>query len=430
MSASGTVAPSPDEIGTREDLVGAAYRYPGEIEAIRRGIATFVQREVIPRQEANSELFEDPRRMYGADRKQCPEVRALVREVRETSARAGYYTMCTPTALGGGGLGHLAYFAAWERVYHLCGGRHYLGQHVIAHWATGPSPVLGKLSERAKLEVLPRLVSGEASMCFGLSEPGAGSDATRISTQARPHAEGWRISGTKIWTTNSPTADYVIVFAVTDPGAAASGRGGISAFLVPTDAPGFHVEQVIRMWGSVGGDEAVLTFDDVRVEAHQLVGEMGRGFDIAMLGVNLGRIYNSARAVGVSRWALETAFDYIKIRQAFGHAIAEYQGVTFPLADSLTDMHAARLMAVNVARMLDDGLPARKEMSMTKGFAVRAAVRAIDNAIQAHGAMGVTNEMGLTDAYAALRNVNIADGSNEILRRAIVKDALAGDTAV
>jgi acyl-CoA dehydrogenase len=134
--------------------------------------------------------------------------------------------------------------------------------------------------------------------------------------------------------------------------------------------------------------------------------------------------------VGASRWALEKAFDYIKIRKAFGNALAEYQGVTFPLADSLTEIHAARLMAVNVARLLDAGLPARKELSMTKGFAVRAAVRAVDNAMQAHGAMGMTNELGLTEAYAALRNVNIADGSNEILRRAIVKEALAGDTAV
>jgi acyl-CoA dehydrogenase len=166
------------------------------------------------------------------------------------------------------------------------------------------------------------------------------------------------------------------------------------------------------------------------VEPYQLVGELGKGFATAMLGVNLGRIYNTARAVGASRWALEKAFDYVKIRKAFGNAIAEYQGITFPLADSLTDIHAARLMAVNVARMLDAGLPARKELSMAKGFAVRAAARAIDNAIQAHGAMGLTNEVHLTDAYFGIRNVNIADGSNEILRRTIVKEALAGDMEV
>jgi alkylation response protein AidB-like acyl-CoA dehydrogenase len=406
-----------------------SFRYPDEIEEIRHGLTTFVQREVSPRHEANSALFDDPRAFYGPDRRRSPEIRALVSEVRQAAVKAGYYTMCTPEALGGGGLGHLAYFAAWERIYHLCGGQYFLGQHVIAHWATGPSPVLSNLTPQAKAEIMTPLMEGRATMCFGLSEPGAGSDATMIKTLAKRDGDGWRISGTKIWTTNSPHADYVIVFAVTDPAGAAE-KAGISAFLVPVSAPGFHIEQIVRMWGSVGGDEAVLTFDEVRVEPYQLVGQIGRGFATAMYGVNLGRIYNTARAVGASRWALEKAFDYIAIRKAFGHAIAEYQGVTFPLADSLTDIHAARLMAVNVARMLDAGLPARKELAMTKGFAVRAATRAIDNAIQAHGAMGVTNEMHLTEAYAALRNVNIADGSNEILRRSIVKEALAGDTAV
>jgi acyl-CoA dehydrogenase len=406
------------------------FGYPDEIEEIRRGITIFVQREVIPRHEANAHVFDDPRQFFGPDRRQSPAVRTLVREVREASAKAGYYAMCAPTHLGGGGLGYLAYFAAWERVYHLCGSQYYLGQHVISHWATGPSPVLAKLTERARAEILGPLMAGETSMCFGLSEPGAGSDATMITTQAKPSGEGWRINGTKIWTTNSPHADFVVVFAVTNPIGVGSRKGGISAFLVPTNAPGFHVDQVVRMWGAVGGDEAVLTFQDVAVEPFQLVGQLDRGFETAMVGVNLGRIYNTARAVGASRWALEKAFDYIKIRKAFGNALAEYQGVTFPLADSLTEIHAARLMAVNVARLLDAGLPARKELSMTKGFAVRAAVRAVDNAMQAHGAMGMTNELGLTEAYAALRNVNIADGSNEILRRAIVKEALAGDTAV
>lgn len=407
----------------------AGFAYPDEIEEIRRGITTFVQREVIPRHEAHLKLFEDPRQFYGADGRHSAGVRALVREVRMASAKAGYYTMGVPTALGGGGLGYLAYFAAWERIYHLCGGQYYLGQHVLAHWATGPSPVFANLTERARAEILAPLMTGAASLCFGLSEPGAGSDASMITTRAKPDGAGWRITGTKIWTTNSPHAEYVIVFAVTDPANGAE-KNGISAFLVPTDARGFHVEQIVRFWGSVGGEEAVLTFDDVVVEPYQLVGELGKGFATAMLGVNLGRIYNTARAVGASRWALEKAFDYVKIRKAFGNAIAEYQGITFPLADSLTDIHAARLMAVNVARMLDAGLPARKELSMAKGFAVRAAARAIDNAIQAHGAMGLTNEVHLTDAYFGIRNVNIADGSNEILRRTIVKEALAGDMEV
>jgi acyl-CoA dehydrogenase len=149
-----------------------------------------------------------------------------------------------------------------------------------------------------------------------------------------------------------------------------------------------------------------------------------------MLGVNLGRIFNSARAVGVSRWALEMGFDYAKVRHAFGNPIAEYQGVTFPLAEASMQIHAAHLMSLNVSQLLDRGLPARKELSMTKAFAVQAGARALDAVMQVHGAMGMTNELNLTEAYVSMRKVNIADGTNEILRRAIAKAMLDGDMAL
>jgi acyl-CoA dehydrogenase len=272
------------------------------------------------------------------------------------------------------------------------------------------------------------MMRGETTMCFGMSEPGAGSDAAMMTTRAERDGEGWRLNGSKIWTTNSPYAEYCIVFAVTDPEQAAKGRGaGISAFLVPTSSPGFVVQRVIRLWGHNGGNEAVLAFDDVRIEPYQLVGELHKGFAIAMLGVNLGRLFNSARAVGLARWALERGFEYAKVRKAFGHPIAEYQGVTFPLAESATEIHAAHLMALNVAQLLDAGEPARKELSMTKGFATQAGLRALDRVIQAHGAIGMTNELHLSHAYLTLRAVNIADGSNQILWRAISKEMLGGD---
>jgi acyl-CoA dehydrogenase len=181
------------------------------------------------------------------------------------------------------------------------------------------------------------------------------------------------------------------------------------------------------MWGNVGGNEAVLQFDDVCVAAHQLVGDLHDGFRIAMHGVNLGRIFNTARAVGIGRHALETTVDHISLRKAFGKTLSEYQGITFPLADAATEIHAAHLMGINVAQLLDRGNTARKELAMTKGFAVRAASKAVDLAIQAHGAMGMTNEMHLTDAYITVRQAQIADGTNEILKRAIVKELLGGD---
>ncbi|MFO1189074.1 MAG: acyl-CoA dehydrogenase, partial [Alphaproteobacteria bacterium] len=223
-------------------------------------------------------------------------------------------------------------------------------------------------------------------------------------------------------------ADYVIVFAVTDADAAAKRRGGISTFLVPTDAKGFAIESVIKMYGHIGGDEGILAFDNVRIEPHQLVGELHKGFGIGLLGVSLGRVYNMGRAVGLARWALEKAVAYAKVRQTFGQPISEYQGVMFPLAESAMEIHAAHVMSLNCAQLLDRGLPAVKEMSMAKAFAVEAAARAIDRAIQTHGAIGFTNELGLTEAFAAVRKVNVADGTNEIMRRTIAQRLLKGDT--
>jgi acyl-CoA dehydrogenase len=274
------------------------------------------------------------------------------------------------------------------------------------------------------------MMSGLTSMCFGMSEPGAGSDATMLKTRATPDGDGWRLNGRKIWTTNSPHADWCVVFAVTDPDRAARKAGGISAFMVPTSAPGFTLESVIRMHGSVGGNEGAVVLEDIRVEPWQLVGDLHEGFRIGLIGVSIGRLYNSARAVGLGRWAMEMALRYAAQREAFGRPISEYQGVTFPLAESAMELHAAHLMALNAATLLDQGERAVKELSMAKAYAVEIGARALDRAIQTHGAIGFTNELGLTQAWQEVRNVNVADGTNEILRRTIAQRLLAGDVDV
>jgi acyl-CoA dehydrogenase len=221
-----------------------------------------------------------------------------------------------------------------------------------------------------------------------------------------------------------------VVFAVTNAEQAASRRGGISAFVVPTSARGFEVQRVIRLFGHIGGDEAELALEDVRVEPWQLLGQENQGFAAALYGVSLGRIYNSARSVGYGRWALEAALDYAGTREAFGGPIANYQGVTFPLAESATELHAAHLMGLNAAMLLDRGEAAVKELSMAKAYSVQVGFRAVDRAIQTHGAMGFTNELGLTEAWHALRIVNVADGTNEILNRTIAQRLLKGDTEI
>ncbi|MFP6696125.1 MAG: acyl-CoA dehydrogenase family protein [Alphaproteobacteria bacterium] len=404
-----------------------AFDIPDEIRALCDGLEDFLKAEVVARHEKHHALLSNGRNTYDENGRYTEEVIGLIREVRIAAAKAGYYNMCVPEDLGGSGLGMLAYYVAWEHAFRICGPHNWMAVYAISHWAFGPSRLLERVTEEARGEILDGMLEGRTSMCFGLSEPGAGSDAAALTTKAVPDGNGWRISGRKIWTTNSPIADYCIIFAQTDPERAAARKGGISAFLVPTDAPGFEVESIIAMHGAVGGNEAQLVFEDIRVEPSQLVGELHEGFKNAVFGVSMGRIYNSARALGLARWSLELALDYAGTRQAFGKTISEYQGVTFPLAESAMELHGAHLMGLNAAMLLDKGELAIKELSMAKAYAVEVGARAIDRAIQTHGAMGFTNELGLAEAYNTVRVVNVADGTNEILRRTIAHRLLGGD---
>ena len=396
-----------------------AVKMPEEVEIAREGILRFAEKEVLSRHQKYADFFEDPRKLYDENGRFSTDLVALISEVRTLSAEAGFYGMCVPEALGGGGLGHLAYYAAWEALFHRCGPKNWLMLYALAHWAFGPSKLLEQMSEEAKAVFLPELMCGTKSMCFGLTEPNAGSDASMLATKAVEEGDGWRLSGRKIWTTNAPIADFCVVFAKT--------QAGITAFMVPTDSEGFKIQRVIRLFGHIGGDEAEIALDEVFVEPWQIVGELGKGFAAALYGVSLGRIYNSARAVGYGRWAIEMALDYAKVRTAFGQPISEYQGVSFPIADAATDLHAAHLMGINAAMLLDAGELAVKELSMTKAFSVQKGLSAVDCAMQTHGAMGFTNELGLTEAWQALRVVNVADGTNEILKRTIAQRLQKGD---
>ena len=408
-------------------MTAIAFEVPSEVEEATRSILDFAEREVLPRHEANEELFEDPRALHREDGRLSDDVVSLIRDVRMAAASEGHYQLCVPEHLGGGGLGHLAYYHAWQALFHRCGPKNWLMLYALAHWAFGPSRLLEKATPEARERVLRGLMDGSESMCFGLTEPGAGSDASRLQTTAVRDGDGWAIHGGKIWTSNGGIADWCILFAVTDRDAVRAGRGGITAFLVPTDAPGFDVVRTLKIFGHLGSDEVELRFEGLRVEPWQIVGDEGAGFAAALYGVSLGRVYNSARAVGYGRWALDQALDYANEREAFGTTIGSFQGVTFPLAESAAELHAAHLMGLNAGALLDRGERAVKELSMTKAYSVQVGVRAVDRAMQTHGGIGFTNELGLTEAWRSLRVVNVADGTNEILYRMIAQRLLKGD---
>ncbi|MBI2765328.1 MAG: acyl-CoA dehydrogenase [Chloroflexi bacterium] len=398
----------------------------GEPGMVVAGLLDFVRKAIEPRDEALSEVVEDPRRRYQRDGAEAPELTAARRAARIESAAAGYYQMFCPVELGGGGLGHQLSFLSWEALHHRYGPGELLAYNTISHWANGPSVIWSKASPQLFESVFPRVITGEASGCFGMSEPGAGSDALAMTTRATRDGDTWSITGSKQWTSFSPTADYILLFAVTDAELSKARKGGISCFYVPMGAPGARVESIIRMFGEAGGREAILSFEDVRVPDENRIGELNRGFDLAMLGASQGRLYNSARSVGLGRWALERSAAYAQSRWASGKPIAEYQSIQNMLADMAVEVYAARTMGLDCGARADTGADVRRELAMTKLFATNAAVRAFDNAMQIHGALGLTNELRLHDGWKTVRAIRIADGTDEILRRTIAREVLRG----
>jgi alkylation response protein AidB-like acyl-CoA dehydrogenase len=204
--------------------------------AIADAVEAFCRVEVIARHAQHHELLNNPRNTYQEDGRLTDAAVEQIHAVRKASAKAGFFNASTPEFLGGAGLGMIAYYALIERVYRLCGAHNWLCDFVISHWVFGPSAVLTQISDEARAKVLPGLMAGETMLCFGMSEPGAGSDAAMLQTRATPEREGWRINGRKIWTTHIPIADYCVVFAQTDSERARKKQGSISAFLVPTSA--------------------------------------------------------------------------------------------------------------------------------------------------------------------------------------------------
>lgn len=398
-------------------------------DELAHGLEDLIDAEVIPRHQRNHELLENPSQRYGPDGLYAPRVRELLTEVRMASAESGFYNMFVPSSAGGGGQGMESYFQCWEAVFRKCGAKYWLGHEVIAHWTRGPSFMLDAMEPSTRAQLSPGLLTGSQTLCFAMSEAEAGSDIWMMSTSATADGDGWRINGAKQWITNAPYADYAIVFAVTDPGLLRARRGGVSAFLVPMGRQGVSLSKVIKMFGSNGGNEAIVTFDNVRVESPALIGRAEEGLAIGLRGVSLGRLFNIAKAVGLTRWALAGGLEYVDSRRAFGQKLSAYQGVTFPLADTAINSTAAYLMGLHCARLMDLGSPARLELAMAKAFATEACAIALDRVVQAYGAMGLTNELGVSEAWQLVRKVSIADGSTETLKRQIVRDLLRSPNA-
>ncbi|MBX9611198.1 MAG: acyl-CoA dehydrogenase [Burkholderiales bacterium] len=396
--------------------------------AMAEAVLRFVEREVLPLQQRHHHLLGSERTLFDASGRYVPEALALRQQVRKRSAELGFYTLFGDEKLGGGGQGAQVMAHVQEVLNHRVGPPQPLVQTVVlpSPFTNGLSPVLRHLKPDIFAHYRDGIASGDKTLCFALSEPDAGSDAFGMKTRAVRDGDEWVLTGTKQWITNSPYADYAMVFALTDPEAAARHKGGVTGFFVDTRAPGFSVPRIINTMGHLGGDTGVIVLDGVRVRDDHRLGEVGRGLAVAMDGVNAGRMGMAASCLGLALWALDQAVEYAKVRKTFGVPIAEHQAIQLMLADSAMDIYAAKTMIQNCAWRIDNGQSATAQVSMVKAFSTEMLGRVMDRSIQIHGGMGLTNELRLEEGYRFARVMRIPDGTGEIQRRTIARQLLTG----
>jgi alkylation response protein AidB-like acyl-CoA dehydrogenase len=276
-------------------------------------------------------------------------------------------------------------------------------------------------SEAQKQQWLVPLARGEMLGAFCLTEPHVGSDASALRTTAVRDGDSYVINGVKQFVTSGKHGDVAIVMAVTDRGA---GKKGVSAFLVPTSAPGYRVARLEDKLGQHSSDTAQINFDGCRIPVENRLGEEGEGYKIALGGLEGGRIGIAAQSVGMARSALEVAIAYAKERQSFGTAIFNHQAVGFRLADCATQLEAARQLIWHAASLRDAGRPCLKEAAMAKLFASEAAEQICSAAIQTLGGYGYVSDFPLERIYRDVRVCQIYEGTSDV-QKIIIQRALA-----
>jgi alkylation response protein AidB-like acyl-CoA dehydrogenase len=337
---------------------------------------------------------------------------AVIRQMGEL----GLLGMVVPEEWGGSFVDYVAYALAVEEVAAGCCATSTL---MSVHNSVGCAPVLNYGSEEQKNQWLPSLASGETIGCFCLTEPQAGSEAHALKTRAELKDGEWVLNGAKQFITNGKRAGLAVVFAVTDP---EQGKRGLSAFLVPTDNPGFRVDRLEHKMGIRGSDTCAITLDDCRIPEGNLLGQRGKGLSIALSNLEGGRIGIASQAVGVARAAFEAALKYARERQQFGVPLTEHQSIANMLADMHTRINAARLLVVHAARLKSAGQRCLSEASQAKLFASEMAEEVCSHAIQIHGGYGYLEDYSVERLYRDARITQIYEGTSEVQRLLIARE--------
>ena len=328
-------------------------------------------------------------------------------------AELGFYGMLVPEQHGGCDIGYVAAALVLEEIGVADAA---CSTIVSVTNSVGCMPLLQYGTAQQQRDFLSPLARGEKLAAFCLTEPQAGSDASGLRTRAERQGDSYVLNGTKQFITSGKNADLAIVFAVTDPTA---GKRGISAFVVPTDTPGYRVASVEAKMGQRASDTCQIVFEHCSIPAVNLLGDEGQGYKIALGNLEGGRIGIAAQCIGIARAALEAATLYSREREAFAKPLSEHQAVAFKLADMATQIAAARQLTLHAAALKDAGEPCLSEASMAKLFASEIAERVCSDAIQIHGGYGYLQDFPVERYYRDVRACQIYEGTSEVQKMVI-----------
>jgi acyl-CoA dehydrogenase len=375
------------------------FTFPKEYQLLRRTVREFAQKELAP------------------IARKIDEEEKVPRELIDKAAELGLLGVPFPQKYGGMGAGEMGYCIAMEELNKFCGS---LAVIIGAHIGIGAVAIHLDGSEELKEKYLVPLARGEIIGAFGLTEPGAGSDAAAIRTRAERDGDDYVLNGSKTFITNGKLCDVVSLLAITDPSMGA--RGGVTAFVVEKAFPGFSTGTEEVKMGIRGSDTTELIFENCRVPKENVIGEVGLGFVTFMKTLDIGRLSLGAACLGACDLALEKSVQWAKIRHLFGKPIAHRQSIQFMIADMSTEIEALRSLVYRTAWLVDTGQPFIREGAICKLYGSEVLHRCVDKAVQIHGGMGYMRDYFIELMYRDARITEIFEGTSEIQRYVIASD--------
>ncbi len=339
-------------------------------------------------------------------------------EIIKKAGELGLMGVAYPPEYGGAGMDYVSYMLAVEEISKACAST---GVIISAHSSLSLDPIFRFGTEEQKKKYLPDLCSGKKIGCHALTEPGAGSDAGATKTTAKLVGDKWVINGTKHFITNGNEADIIVLFASTDPSKMTK---GISAFIVEKDTPGFKIGKLEHKLGIKATSTAELIFEDCEIPKENLLGEEGKGFKIALITLDGGRLGIASQALGIAKASIDAAIKFAKEREQFGQAISNFQAIQWMIADMETEYEAAWLLVYRASLMKDKGMRYTKEAAMAKLKASEVASFCANKAVQIHGGYGYTDEFNVERYLRDAKITEIYEGTSEIMRLVISANLL------